>query len=64
MSEHLINPKLFERIRDLVMQARHRLQRSVNATMVRTYWDIGRMIVEEEQADESRAATTRSFLKS
>ena len=64
MSEHLINPKLFERIRDLVMQARHRLQRSVNATMVQTYWDIGRMIVEEEQAGESRAATTRSFLKS
>ena len=63
MSEHLINPKLFERIRDLVMQARHQLQRSVNATMVQTYWDIGRMIVEEEQAGESLAAYGQQQLK-
>jgi DUF1016 N-terminal domain len=56
MNDYLINPKLFERIRDRVMQARQQLQRSVNATMVQTYWDIARMIVEEEQAGESLAA--------
>ena len=27
-----------------------------HCTMVQTYWDIGRMIVEEEQAGESRAS--------
>ena len=56
MSEHLINPKLFKRIRELLMHARRQLQQQVNSTVVRTYWDIGRMIVEEEQAGESRAA--------
>ena len=40
-----MSPKLFERIRELVMQARHQLQQTVNSTMVQTYWDIGRMIV-------------------
>ena len=63
MSEHLMSPKLFERIRDLVVQARYQLQRSVNATMVQTYWDIGRMIVEEEQAGESRAAYGKAQLQ-
>ena len=62
-SNYLINPKLFERIRDRVMQTRHQLQRSVNATMVQTYWDIGRMIVEEEQAGESRAAYGKAQLQ-
>ena len=47
---------LFERIRDLVLTARHQLRQTVNSTMVQTYWDIGRMIVEEEQAGESRAS--------
>ena len=63
MIEHLINPQLFERIRELVMHARRQLQRSVNATMVQTYWDIGRMIVEEEQAGESRAAYGKAQLQ-
>ena len=58
-----MNPKLFERIRDLVVQSRHHLQRSVNTTMVQTYWDIGRMIVEEEQAGESRAAYGQNQLQ-
>ena len=63
MSKHLINLKLFERIRDLVMQARHQLQQTVNTTMMQTYWDIGRMIVEEEQAGENRAAYGKAQLQ-
>ena len=63
MSEHLMSPKLFERIRELVMQARRQLQQTVNTTMVQTYWDIGRMIVEEEQAGESRAAYGKAQLQ-
>lgn len=56
MSKSLSNTELFERIRTLVLDARNQLRQTVNTTMVLTYWDIGRMIVEEEQAGKSRAA--------
>ncbi|MDI7260427.1 MAG: PDDEXK nuclease domain-containing protein [Thermodesulfobacteriota bacterium] len=46
---------LFEQIRSLVEQARGRAARAVNQTMTETYWQIGRLIVEEEQGGESRA---------
>lgn len=55
MSKSPSSAELFERIRALVLNVRNQLRQSVNTAMVQTYWDIGRMIVEEEQAGESRA---------
>jgi predicted nuclease of restriction endonuclease-like (RecB) superfamily len=40
------------------------LQQTVNHTMVKTYWEIGRLIVEEEQKGEKRAAYGQSQIKS
>lgn len=46
---------LLQSIRELIQQARQQIKRSVNSTMVQTYWQIGRLIVEDEQKGESRA---------
>lgn len=49
------DPGLLGAIRDLLNQAQIHLQRTVNHTMVQTYWHIGRLIVEHEQGGKSRA---------
>lgn len=45
----------FERISGLLKQARTSVVRSINQTMVRTYFEIGRLIIEEEQKGRERA---------
>jgi hypothetical protein len=47
--------KLFENIRLLLVTARQNVYRKVNITMVKTYFEIGKMIVEDEQGSERRA---------
>lgn len=45
----------YHRIREVLQDARHMAYRAVNAAMVRAYWEIGRVIVEEEQRGQARA---------
>ena len=47
--------KLIEEIRSLLLQARGQLQQTVNSVMVQTYWNVGRIIVENEQQGKARA---------
>jgi predicted nuclease of restriction endonuclease-like (RecB) superfamily len=56
MSE-LINRQsdFFERIAGLLKQARNSVVRAINQTMARTYFEIGRLIIEEEQKGKERA---------
>lgn len=46
---------LFENIRSLIVEAQKFVVRNVNTTMVLTYFQIGRMIVEDEQQGHERA---------
>jgi len=46
---------LYQQIRDVLTQARSRAWQAVNYEMVACYWEIGRLIVEEEQRGEARA---------
>lgn len=46
---------LLENIRGLLASARQNVLRQVNTTMTRTYFEIGRLIVEDEQKGKSRA---------
>lgn len=48
-------PELLTAIRSILNQARTQLQQTVNYTMVQTYWNVGRLIVEHEQKGKSRA---------
>lgn len=54
---------LLSEISTLIEQARQQVQRSVNTAMVHTYWHIGRLIVEDEQQGESRAAYGKQQLQ-
>ena len=58
-----INPKFLENISEVLMQARKNAKTAVNLSMVYAYYEIGRMIVEEEQRGEQRAAYGTQLLK-
>ncbi|AUI65243.1 MULTISPECIES: YhcG family protein [Glaesserella] len=59
----LTNQDLFHRIAVLLNTARHRAVQAVNTTIVHTYFEIGRMIVEDEQQGENRAEYGKQQLK-
>ncbi len=46
---------LFAQIAEIIRQARTQIRHTVNVAMVQSYWQIGRLIVEDEQQGESRA---------
>lgn len=46
---------LYDRIRELITAGRQTAYRAVNSAMVQTYWDTGRLIIEEEQQGKARA---------
>jgi predicted nuclease of restriction endonuclease-like (RecB) superfamily len=45
----------YERIKSILTEARARAHRAINVAMVAAYWEIGRVIVEEEQRGLPRA---------
>lgn len=47
--------KLYSQIREVIQKARNKAYRSVNFIMVEAYWNVGRLIVEEEQKGKKRA---------
>lgn len=55
MANDILNTKIIEDIRNLLIHSRQNLAQTVNSAMVQTYWNIGRIIVEDEQAGEQRA---------
>jgi len=50
-----IEQQFFADIRDLLRAGRETAYRSVNTVMVKTYWQIGKRIVEQEQQGKTRA---------
>lgn len=57
------NTKFFSQVVDLLQSARSKVVQTVNQTMVTTYFEIGRMIVEEEQGGKERADYGKQLLK-
>ena len=53
----------YSKISELITSARKSLVRNINYTMVYTYYEIGRMIVEEEQKGAERAEYGKNMLK-
>lgn len=54
---------IYQRIYQIIENARGNIVRAVNTQMVQAYWLIGREIVEEEQKGKDRAGYGRSLLK-
>ena len=44
----LINNDLVEQIKSLLEESRQKIATTVNTTLLQTYWQIGRVIVEDE----------------
>ena len=57
------NMEIVKNVIDLLENARKKVVMTVNQTMVLTYFEIGRMIVEEEQKGENRAEYGKKILK-
>ena len=56
--------RLAENIAHLVTDARHRAMQTVNTTLVETYWQVGRYIVEFEQQGNAKAKYGDNLLTS
>ncbi|RYE23147.1 MAG: DUF1016 family protein, partial [Sphingobacteriaceae bacterium] len=47
--------KLYGEVRHVIEEGRNTVYRAANAAMVHAYWQIGKLIVEEEQKGKERA---------
>lgn len=52
--------RVYQRIREILTEARERAWQAVNTEMVACYWHIGRLLVEEEQSGEALATGSTS----
>ena len=57
-----LDNKLYNRIEELIELARQKVVSVVNLTMVHTYFEVGRMIVEDEQQGKDRAEYGKKVL--
>ena len=55
--------KVYGNIKEILEEARNNAFRAVNFAMVRAYWQIGKIIVEEEQKGEERARYGANLLR-
>ena len=59
---NIFSNELSKKISNLLVKARKRVLQTVNHTMVLTYFEIGRMIIEEEQNGKERADYGKQLL--
>ena len=60
---HTVCGEFYESIAEVLRTARSNAYRAVNFVMVEAYWNIGRMIVEEEQQGKERAEYGAALIK-
>lgn len=54
---------LFSEIKEIILQSRQRVFRMANSVLLETYWEIGRVIIEDEQKGKDRADYGKATLK-
>lgn len=57
-----INTEIYNSIKSLMDNARKNVAKYVNNVLVKTYWEIGKIIIEEEQKSSNRAEYGRQLL--
>jgi len=62
ISKDEITNELVNEIKDLIINARNKVAQQVNETLVNTYWNIGKIIVEKEQSGQIKAEYGKSIL--
>jgi predicted nuclease of restriction endonuclease-like (RecB) superfamily len=63
MSKSISKKELFQSIKSIIQQAQQHIVRNVNTTLLITYFEIGRMIVEDEQHGKLRADYAKETIK-
>ncbi len=58
-----MNTQLFNSVKEIIQKARQRVYRMVNITLLETYWQIGRQIVEDEQEGKSPADYGKNLMQ-
>ena len=58
-----INQQLFSAIKNIVVQAKKVAYRSNNTILLNMYWEIGKLIVQDEQGGNAKAAYGKAVLK-
>ncbi|MGC5746611.1 PDDEXK nuclease domain-containing protein [Chryseobacterium sp. NFX27] len=54
---------LFQSVKEIIRQSREKVFRIANSTLLLTYWQIGKLIVEDEQQGKERAEYGKQTLK-
>ena len=60
---NITNTYLVEELKNIIHQAKAKVTTTVNTVMVQTYWNIGRLIVEDEQSGRERAVYGKKQLE-
>lgn len=63
MTIEIADNRLYEQIAELIQDARQVVVTQVNTTLLTTYWNIGKLIVEYEQVGKQRAEYGKQTLK-
>lgn len=63
MNDLTKHTSVFEEIKDLLIQARQHVATQVNTELLYTYWNVGRIIVRNEQENQERAEYGKQLLK-
>jgi predicted GNAT family N-acyltransferase len=58
-----VNTEFYIKVVELLKKVRNSVVKTINKTMVYTYFEIGRIIVEEEQKGKARAEYGKQILK-
>jgi len=61
-STQIESADLYRRVAEVLRESRTQLARAINTAVVRTYWEVGRIIVEDEQKGEHRAEYGKQVL--
>lgn len=54
---------LFSEVKEIILQSRQRVFRIANSVLLETYWQIGKLILEDEQKGKDRADYGKATLK-
>ena len=57
------NAQLLQSVKNVILQARQQAYRMVNGALLQTYWEIGKLIVEDEQNGNDKAEYGKATLK-
>lgn len=63
MNKIISNEKMIDEIKSIIISSRKKVSCDINSTMLKAYWNVGRIIVENEQAGNIKAEYGKQIIK-